>query len=139
MAVLALGGHLLVDLLEFILQKGDPVPEDAAVGFDLLFPGAAKADPAALFLQVGPHPGQARQQVFILGQFNLGACVRSNGAAGKNIEDEVVAVEDAALERVLNVTDLAGRQFIVEHHHVNRVFLHPVPDFFEFPAADIGS
>ena len=54
-AVRTLHGHLAVDLLEVLLQFGDAVADDAAVGLDFALSGAAAGSRAApLAFEVGP-------------------------------------------------------------------------------------
>ncbi len=102
-AVLALDRLLFVDGAELLLEPGDFVEDYAAVGLDLRFTGAAHADTAALAFEVGPQARQARQQVLVLGQFDLGFGVGCLGAAREDVENQRGAVENLYLELLLDV------------------------------------
>jgi hypothetical protein len=60
------------------------------------------------------------------------------GAFGEYVEDEVVAVEDPAFEFLLDVADLAGREFVVEDGNVGLVKFDIRADLGQFPLADVG-
>ena len=49
----------------------DLAANDPAVGFQLGFPGTPEPDTAPDSGEVGPPPGQPREQVFELGQLDL--------------------------------------------------------------------
>ncbi len=74
-----------------------------AVGFQLSFTRAAGADAAAELRHLDATPGQARQHVFQLRQLDLQLAFAGAGVPGKNIEDELRAVDHAALDDLFNV------------------------------------
>ena len=113
--------------------------DDSAVRFNLRFTGSPHADAAFLTLKVGPHAGQARQQVFILGQFDLGASVGSLGARGKNVEDQVGPIHHFDLEQSLDVFELRGSEFVVKNGQVHAVFLNVFFDLLHFTTPQEGT
>ena len=76
--------------------------------FRALFPGAARADAAAETRHLRAMAGQPRQQVIQLREFDLQLAFARAGAAGKNIQDELRAVDDFAIERAFEVALLVG-------------------------------
>ena len=59
-------------LLEFLLQPHDALADQAAVGLDLRLAGAAQeAEAAALALEMGPGPHQARALIVEMREFDL--------------------------------------------------------------------
>ena len=95
-----------------------------AVGFQLGFTGAAGADGALLTLQMGPHAGKPRQQVFVLGQLYLQPALFGFGSLGKDVENQRAAVEHPNLCHLLQCAVLRGRQVIVEYDHRRIVMLY---------------
>src|SRR6266568_2651971 len=54
-----------------------------------------------------------------LGQFDLQLAFSRAGALGENIEDERGAIENLAIEHLLQVAALGWRKLIVENHRIN--------------------
>ncbi len=52
-------------------------------------------------------------------QLDLQLAFTSPGAAGKDVENELRAVDDPAIERVLEVALLGGREVVVDDHEVD--------------------
>jgi hypothetical protein len=63
----------------------------------------------------------------------------SPGPAGKNIQDQIVAVEDTAIQFPFDISDLGRRETVVENDHIYRIFADPCLNFFEFTGSDIGT
>ena len=106
----ASGAHVFQILFDFL----DAVVDAAAVGFQLRFTGAARADAAAQPGHLDALAGQARQQVIQLRQFHLQAAFPGARAAGEDVEDELRAVDDAARQLLLQIALLGGREVVVE-------------------------
>ena len=135
-----LHGHLAVDLLEVLLQFGDAVAHDTAVGFDLAFAGAAaRARAAALPFDVRPQTGQTGQHVFVLCQPHLRLGVGRLRTRKENIENQARAVENTAGHRPLDIAGLRRRKFVVEDRHVDGVFFAVGGDLFEFTRSDVDA
>src|SRR6185369_11132517 len=81
-----------------LLEQLDPIAEQAAVSFKLLFAGSAHADTAPLALQVSPAPHQASREMFKLGQFNLQFALGTGSTQREDIENQAGAVDDATFE-----------------------------------------
>ena len=60
------------------------------------------------------------------------------GALCKDVEDQVVAVEDPAFEFPFDVADLAGRKFIIENRNIHFMERDVSADLFQFSFAYIG-
>ena len=69
-----------------------------------------------------PSSGQPWQQVFALGQFYLGFGIGGLGAFGENVKDEVIPVDDPALQFFFDIPELAGTKLIVEDGEVDSMF-----------------
>ena len=110
--------------------------DQAAVGFQLGFAGAFKADAAFLALQMAVAAHQPAGQVSELGEFDLQAAFLALGAAGKDGQNQADAVEYAALQDFFEIALLGGGEFVVEDDEVDVFVLHGLRPFFGFAAAD---
>ncbi len=138
-AVAPLRGHLAVDFNQFFSEQRNFLLDDSTVRFNLRFTGSAHADAAFLALKVRPHAGQSGQQVFVLGQFHLGARVGGLSTRSKNVENQVGSVHDFDLEQALNILELGGRQFVVKNGQIHPVVVDVFFDFLHFTAAQKGA
>ena len=105
------------ELLQLPLQAGDAVTDTTAVGLQFGLARSAPTDAAHQPRHLHTPPGQARQQIFELGQFHLDLAVQAFGPAGKDIEDQLAAIDDLQFGHGSDGTDLGRRQFLVENQH----------------------
>ena len=98
MARAALHRALRFHLGELFLEYLDTLGEQAAVGLQLRFAGAAHADTALLPLQVGPAAHQARREMIQLRQLHLQLALETARTLGKNVENQTGAVDHPALQ-----------------------------------------
>ena len=124
-AVLALGSHLTVDALEVFAKQSDAVVDDSAVSLNLrLTRTAVGAATAALTVKVRPHTCQSREHVLQMRHLNLCLGVGGLCALEENLQNKDGAIHDAdrllafAVKGFLNVTELAGREFVVEDNEL---------------------
>ena len=66
-----------------------------------------------------PQPLQSREHVAVLRQFHLRLGIGGLCAHGEDVENERGAVEDLHLQYRLDVSDLLGRQLVVEDDHTH--------------------
>ena len=92
----AAGAHALQIELDLLNAMGDAAP----VGFELRFARPAGAYAAAQPRHLDAVPGEARQQVIELRQFDLEAAFARAGARGEDVEDQLGAVDNAAFESI---------------------------------------
>ncbi len=109
----------LPHLLDLALDRLDARANAPAIGLELRFAGAARADAAAEPRQRRPRSGEPRQQVFQLRQLHLPLAFTRSRAAREDVEDQLRSIDDLALEPVLELAQLAGRQLVVEDDHVH--------------------
>ncbi len=88
------------------------------VGFQLGFAGAAGADAAAQLRHGLALAGEPRQHVLKLRQLHLQLALAGAGVAGKDVQNQLRAVQHPAGQRGLKVAQLGGRQVVVEEHQV---------------------
>lgn len=69
-------------------------------------------------------------------QFHLQATLRSSGAAGENIQDELGSVNDARTDGAFEVALLSRRQIVIHDHGIGFQPLRKLPDFFDFALAE---
>ena len=126
------GGRIRAIELELI----DAALNAAAIGFELGFAGAASADAAAELRHGFAAAGEARQHVFELGELDLKLAFAGARVAGKNVEDELRAIEDAARQSGLKVAQLRGRQVVIEEDEVGVGGSGDAGDLLDFAGAD---
>ena len=88
----------LPHLIDLPLNGLDAHADTAAIGFELRFAGAARADAAAETRQRGAGSGEPRQQVVELRQLDLPLAFARARAARKDVEDQLRAIDDLAIE-----------------------------------------
>ena len=98
------------------LQARNPFLDAAPIHFQLRFPWAAGPDSAGLARKVGPHSGEARQQILQLRELNLEPPFPAPRPLCENVEDKLGAVEDLAREQIFQIASLRRRQFIVKNN-----------------------
>ena len=117
--------------------------DQAAVRLQLRLAGAFGADgalaAAALALQMGPHAGQPRQQIPVLGQLYLEPSLLGLGPLGKDIQDQPAAVQHLYAQQVRQNTLLGRGEVIVEDHHGHAMGLTEHPHFLYLSLSDEGA
>ncbi len=93
-----------------VLERLDPLAQQPAVGLELRLAGSAQADAAFLPLEVGPAADEAGQLVLDLRELDLELALGASRAQREDVEDEARPVDDAALERALEVALLRTGQ-----------------------------
>jgi hypothetical protein len=104
--------------LQIELQLVDAPLNLPPVGFQLGFAGSAGADAAAQLRHGFALAGQPRQHVLKLRQLHLQLALAGPCVAGKNIQDQLRAVQHAAGQRRLKIAQLRGRKVVVEEHQI---------------------
>ena len=94
----------------------------AAVGLELRFAGAQRADAAALSRQRVARSDQPRHEVLELRELDLELAFPRARAAREDVEDQLRAIDDLAVERLLEVAQLRRRQLVVEDDDVDARF-----------------
>ena len=130
-AQLAPGAHGVQPPLQCLDAHGQQAP----VGFQLGFTRPAQANAALLALQMAPAADQARGQMLQLRQLHLQLPLVRAGALGKDVEDQAGAVQHAGLQQALQVALLAGRQVVVDDHHLGTVLDDQLAHRFGLAAA----
>src|SRR4051794_36144172 len=102
--------------LQLALEARDPFLHTATINFQLRFTRAARADSTSLPRKVRPHSGQTREQILQLRELDLQAPFATARALREDVEDELRAIEHLAIEHLLEVAPLCGREFVVEDH-----------------------
>ena len=110
----------------------------AAVRLELRLAGTARADAAAELRHLRAASGEPRQQIFELRQLHLQAALTRARMAGKDVQDELRAVDDAAVELFLQIAQLGAGQLVVEDDETCVGHLGGGGDLLHFAAADQG-
>ena len=126
-------------LLEFVFQPRDAVADQAAVGFDLGFAGAAhEAEAAALALQMGPGPHQPAALIVEMRKLDLQRAFLGLGAAAEDFQDQPGAVEHLGVPGLLEIALLDRRQRAIHHHQFDVVARDQPGDLLDLALAEIG-
>ncbi len=132
-------GALHLDLFQPLLQLFDALLQQAAVGFQLGFAGAAQADGAtALTLQMRPATHQPRGHVAQLRQFHLQLAFVAARTLREDVQDQPGAVDHTPLQIPLQVALLARRQGVIDQHQIGAGGLGCGLDLFQLAATDQG-
>ena len=76
--------------------------------------------------------------VFELGELDLDLGLVRGGAGGEDVEDEFGAVDDLALDDLLDVGDLAGGEIVVEDDHARIEGFAEGAELFDLAGAHVG-
>ena len=106
-------------MIDLALQRVDAGADAPAVRLELGLARAARADAAAEARERGARSGEPRQQVLELRQLDLPLSFPRTCTAREDVEDQLRAIEDLALQLVLEMTQLGGRELVVADHHVD--------------------
>ena len=137
---LALNRATALHVAQPLAQNLDAVIDQPAVRLELRFAGAAHADAAAEFLEVGPHARQPRQHVLELRELHLHLRFARARARGEDVEDQLGAVHHALADRVLDVLALRRRQLVVEDARATpSVSLDAVAQLLDLALAEVGA
>src|ERR1035441_453354 len=82
--------------------------------------------------------GEAGQQVIQLRKLHLEAAFAGSRARGKDVQNELGAVDDLGVYQLLEVALLGGREVVVEDHHVGAAESDGGRDLFHFATANEG-
>ena len=129
-------GPLTDDTLQPLVEGGDALAEQAAVGFELGLARPPQADTTLLALQVSPTPHEAGREMGELGQFHLELALERAGALGEDVQNEARAIQHPALEMPLQVALLARRQGMVEDDQFRLLGLHQHLQFVRLASTD---
>ena len=99
------------------------MPDSPAIGFQFCFARTPRADSATESRERCARSNQPRQQVLQLGKLNLQLAFTRPCTPGENVEDELRAIDDLAIERRLQVPQLCRTQLVVEDDDVGAEFV----------------
>ena len=105
-------------VFDLLFDVADAAVDFAAVGFKLGFAGSAGADAAAKLRHLNAAPGKARQHVMQLRELHLQLAFTGARVARKNIENELSAVDHAALHDSFDIALLRGGEIVIEEKKI---------------------
>ena len=114
LALLASGRSPAPEVAQATLDEGDARPRDTAVALELALARAARADATAQSFQVLPHASHPRKVVFELRELDLELSFGAPGVLREDVEDELGAIDDARLQRILERALLGGAELVVD-------------------------
>jgi len=121
-----------LDPVEFALEAGDALADQAAVDFELaLARPAEKTKTAALALEMGPRSNQPGALVGERGQLNLQAALMGARPRAKNLQDQTCAVDDLCLPASFQITLLHRAQHAIDDNQTDAVTANHRADVFE--------
>ncbi len=124
-------------LLKLALEPDDPLLQQAPVGFDLGFTGAAhETRTAALALKVGPASDQPALLVVQMRKFDLQRAFLGGGAAAEDFEDEARPVDNLGVPFFLEIALLYRRERMIDDHQAGIEFIEQCTDFLDLAGAE---
>ena len=124
--------------VQLAAQLGDPLLDQPAVGFQLLFARAAHADAGLDARQVGPHPLEPRQRVFELRQLDGQAGFVRPRTRREDIENHLGAIEHLDAQLLFQIADLRRGKIVVEDDHVGVGGADHQLELLDLALAEIG-
>src|SRR5262249_4449339 len=118
------------------LQHLDALADQAPVGFELRFTGAAQADTAFLTLEVSPRAHEARGQILQLRKLDLQLAFMAASTLREDIENQARAINNTPVKQALQITLLRRRQGVIEDDEIDVVRFACEAQFFRLAAAD---
>ena len=127
---------LLAEILQSAVQQRDPAARDPAVALEL---GSERAHAAAETFEVLPHASHPRQVVFQLRELDLQLPLGASGVLGEDVQDQLGAIDDARLERVLEGPLLRGVELVIDEQHLGARLAVGTLQLLELPLAHVGT
>ena len=124
------------DLGDILFEHADAVPNAAAIGFELRFARAPRADAAAEPRHLHAEAGQPRQQVLQLRQLDLQPAFARLRAPGEDVENDFGAIDHAPAQNLFEVARLRGREHVVENRDCRADFVARERNLFSLAASD---
>jgi hypothetical protein len=119
----------MLDLIDTALNA-------AAIRFKLRFAGAARSDTAARLRHAFASAREPRQHVFELRQFDLQLALSGARVPGKDIKDELGAIEHPTGQRCVKIAQLCGGKIVIEQDEIGLDGFGNSSDFFYFAGAN---
>ena len=119
------------DIFDLIFHVPDAPVNLAAVGFELRLARAPGADPATQLRHFDSASAQPGQHVLQLRQLHLQLALTGAGVFGKDIEDELSAVDHSRVNQFLDIALLRRREVVIEKQQIGRNRGHRAGDFFQ--------
>ena len=86
-----------------------------------------------------PHAAHARQVVLELGELDLELALGADGVLGEDVQDQLRAVDDTCLERVLEQALLGRPELVVDDQHVGGGVPERLLELVELALADVAA
>jgi hypothetical protein len=120
---------------DVLADAADALADAPAIGLELLLAWAARANAAAQAREILIASRKARQQIIKLRQLDLELAFAAPRMARKNVENQLGAVNNAAVEAPLEIALLYGREIAVENDQGDLVGLSFRANLVQFSAA----
>ncbi len=137
---------LAAQLAQPLAEERDATARQTAVRLELRLARAARADPraeaaraAAEALEVLPHSPHPREVVLELRELDLELSLGADGVLGEDVEDQLRAVDDPRLERVLERSLLRRAELVVDDEHLGARISVRLLQLLELPLAHVGA
>src|SRR5713101_6291784 len=108
-------GALAPNCFDGLLNFANAISNAPAVGLQFLFTRSARADSATEARKLFASACQPREQIIQLRKLHLKLAFAGARVAGKNIEDELGAVNHAATHSFFKIAQLAGGQIMIHN------------------------
>jgi succinyl-diaminopimelate desuccinylase len=137
---------LAAQLAQPLAEERDATARQTAVRLELRLARAARADPCAEAagaapetLEVLPHSPHPREVVLELRELDLELSLGADGVLGEDVEDQLRAIDDPRLERVLERSLLRRAELVVDDEHLGVRISVRLLQLLELPLAHVGA
>ena len=129
-------GALAADGFDRLLDFSDAIADSPPVRLQFLFARPSGPDTAAEPRKLFPAACQSREKIIQLSELDLQLSFPAARVESENVENELGAVNHAAADTFLHVSELYGSEIVVHNYEGNAAKLSLLPNLLDLSVSD---